>query len=44
MLNNGINKNKDVIEQHHKEIDNVKKNINDLEIRSKQIKNELEQI
>ena len=44
MLNNGINKNKDAIEQHNKEIDNVKKNINDLEIRSKQIKNELEQI
>ena len=44
MLNNGINKNKEVIEEHNKEIDNLKKNINDLEIKSKQFKNEMEQM
>ena len=44
MLNNGINKNKEVIEEHNKEIDNLKKNVNDLEIKSKQFKNELDQM
>ena len=44
LLNNNINKNKDNIEENHKEIESIKKNIHDIEIRAKQSKNEMDQI
>ncbi len=44
LLNNNINKNKENIESNHKEIDAIKKNIHEIEIRAKQSKNEMDQI
>ena len=44
MLSNGINRNKDLIEDSNKEIDSLKTSVKDLEIKSKQIKNEIDNI
>ena len=44
MLSNGINRNKDLIEDSNKEIDTLKTSVKDLEIKSKQIKNEIDNI
>ena len=44
LLNNNINKNKENIEDNHKEIDTLKKSVHDIEIRLKQFKNEMDQM
>ena len=44
MLSNGINRNKESIEESNNEIENLKKNVRDLEIKAKQSKNEMDQI